>query len=215
MSEIDRRWPESQKRTSFTMSDRATQPTISLSIKNGGKSIPYGRGERPDGSKNHGFKPLKANPEEISAIPEAQDIAALKNALVELNSPSSPLFTVGCEKAFNRNNSGHWVNGYLEFAFNYRELIEDGQYYFKLFFYFNQWHWKLERKPSVQYNFELEGAHFLKASTGGLTMSVWIATGTFPTKESAQSAWEQGLDTVVAFLKQQGVPADSRYTRIY
>jgi hypothetical protein len=68
--------------------------TVFLSIKNGGKGIPYGGADedRPDGSRNHGFRPLKSNPAEIAAIPEAQGIAALKNALVALNAEESPFF---------------------------------------------------------------------------------------------------------------------------
>jgi hypothetical protein len=53
---------------------------IVLSIKNGGKGIPYGSIDHDDGSKNHGFKPLRENLNEIENIPEAQDVPALKNA---------------------------------------------------------------------------------------------------------------------------------------
>lgn len=192
------------------------QTNIFLSIHNGGKGVPYGRSdERPDGSKNYGFKSLKEDLNLIADIPEAQDVPALKAALLELNDSASIFFTVGCEKAFSQNDSGHWVNGYLELAFNYVELVADAQFYFKLFFAFNKLYWTLESKPSVRYDFELEAAHFIKANAGGMTMSVWIDTRGLPTKDAAQSAWEHGLNTVVGFLQQQNVPPTSHYTRIY
>lgn len=192
------------------------QTNVFLSIRDGYKGVPYGRSdERPDGSKNHGFKSLKGNLNDIAAIPEAYDVPALKNALTVLNDPASIFFTVGCEKAFGETHSGHWVNGYLELAFNYVELLADAQFYFKVFFAFNQWYWKLEPKPSVRYNFELQAAHFLKSNTDGMTLTVWIGTGVSATKEAAQNEWEQGLDPVVGFLRQQIVPPESHYTRIY
>jgi hypothetical protein len=192
------------------------QTNVYLSIRDGYKGVPYGRSdERPDGSKNHGFKPLRESLSDIALIPEAQDVPALKNALTVLNDPASIFFTVGCEKAFGQTNSGHWVNGYLELAFNYVELLADAQFYFKLFFAFSQLYWKADQRPSVRYNFELQAAHFMKANAGGMTMTVWIGTGVSVTKEAAQSEWERGLDTVVGFLQQQLLPPESHYTRIY
>lgn len=188
-----------------------------LSMKNGGKGIPYGGADedRPDGSRNHGFKPLKSNPAEIIAIPEAQGITALMNALIALNAADSPFFTVGCEKAFGKSDSGHWINGYLEFAFNYCELVSDAAVYFKLFFLFNQWYSEQKQQVNVQYHFELEGADFLDANVSGFTITAWISAGTYPTKEFAQTAWEGALDTLVTFLREPPVPTDGLYTKIY
>ena len=128
-----------------------------------------------------------------------------------MNGPASIFFTVGCEKAFNKNEKGHWVNGYLELAFNYVELIADAQFYFKLFFRLKQ----MALDTSVRYNFELEAAHFIKANADGMAMSIWISTSVLASQDAAKSAWEHGLDTVVGFLRQQVVPAESHYTRIY
>jgi hypothetical protein len=191
--------------------------TVFLSIKNGGKGIPYGGADedRPDGSRNHGFKPLKSNPAETGTIPEAQGIMALENALIILNAPTSPFFTVGCEKVFGKNDSGHWISGYLEFAFNYGELVADAKFYFNLFFLFNQWYWQQTQQVGIRYNFELEGATFLDANVSGFTITAWILAGTYPTKELAQTAWEGALDTLVGFLRQQSVPTDGRYTKIF
>jgi hypothetical protein len=191
--------------------------TVFLSIKNGGKGIPYGGAseDRPDGSRNHGFKRLRSKLGEIAAIPEAQGIAALENALIALNAPASPFFTVGCEKAFGKNDSGHWIRGYLEFAFNYGELVADAKFYFKLFFLFNHWYWKQKQQAGIQYNFELEAATFLDANVSGFTITAWIYAGTYPTKELAQTAWEGALDTLVTFLKEHPLPTDGGYTKIY
>jgi hypothetical protein len=188
-----------------------------LSIKDGGKGIPYGGAneDRPDGSRNHGFKPLKSAPEEISAIPEAQGVTALKNALIVLNAADSPFLTVGCEKAFGKNDSGHWISGYLEIAFNYAELIADAASYFKLFFLFNQWYCQQKQPVGVQYNFELYGATFLAADVSGFTITAWISAGTYPTKELTQTAWEGALDMLITFLGQQSVPAEGQFTKIY
>ncbi|HEY1804870.1 MAG TPA: hypothetical protein VGG45_10340 [Terracidiphilus sp.] len=191
--------------------------TVFLSIKEGGKGIPYGgTGEdRPDGSRNHGFKPLKSNPEEIAAIPEAQGIAALTRALVVLNGADSPFLTVGCEKAVNKNDSGHWVSGYLEFAFNYGEMIADAAFYFKLFFLFNQWYAQQQKATGVQFHFELQGAIFLNANMSGYTVTTWILGGTCPSKKGAMAAWEGALDMLVTFLSQHPKPPDGHYTKIY
>ena len=192
------------------------QQTIFLSIKNGGKGVPYGGADedRPDGSRNFGFKNLRSNPEEIEVIPEAQNVPALKNALRVLNAPESPFFTIGCEKALQKNDLGYQVNGYLEFAFNYCELVADAQFYFKLFFDFNQWYWS-QQQQAVQFVFELEGAQFLDANVAGLTMSVWIATSSLPTEELARSTWEAAIDLIVASPSLYSVPDDNPYRRIY
>jgi hypothetical protein len=191
--------------------------TVFLSIKNGGKGIPYGGAleDRPDGSRNHGFKPLKTNPAEIAVIPEIQGITALENAIIALNAPDSPFFTVGCEKASGKIDSGHWMRGYLEFAFNYSELVTNAEFYFKLFFLFNQWDWNQRPQIGVQYNFELEGAAFLAADVSGFTITAWISAGAYPTEELARTAWEGAVDMLVTFLSQHPIPTDGQYTKIY
>jgi hypothetical protein len=190
---------------------------IFLSLRHGGKGIPYGRSDqRSDGSKNHGFRSLREHPDEIANIPEAQDITALKNALTVLNDADCPFFTVGCEKAFNKNDSGHWLRGYFEFAFNYRELVADPQFYFKLFFYFSQWHWRQKFKVPVRYEFELQEAHFSKTNVDGFTLTVWITTASLPSRELAQNAWESAVNTVVKFLKEDvNIISGGPYTHIY
>ena len=60
----------------------------------------------------------------------------------------------------------------------------------------------------------LEQTYFSKVRAGGMTMSIWIATG-LPSKQEAQNEWEKALDTAIKFFKQQGIPANSHYTPIY
>jgi hypothetical protein len=194
----------------------APQSRLLFSIRQRGKAVPYGGcdKDRPDGSaKNRGFKNLKRKPEELASIPEIQDNDSLRNALVVLNAYDSPFFTVGCEKACNKDATGDWMRGYLEFSFNYRELVADAQFYFKLFFDFNNWYWSQEQKNVILYEFELEGADFWEVSAAGFTMTVWITTTAFKTDQEAKNAWRWGLDTLVDFLKQRS--SDPRYARMY
>lgn len=102
------------------MSDQQTQ--MMLTIRNCGKGVPYGGSGEPreDGSANYGFKPLKGKPEEAVQIPVVQDEEHFCAALVAINDPLMPFFTVGCEKSFNHDDEErHWAKGYMEFPFNY------------------------------------------------------------------------------------------------
>lgn len=81
-----------------------------LTIRNRSKGVPYGGSGEPreDGSANYGFKPLKGKPEEAARIHEVQDEEHFRAALVAINDPSTPFFTVGCEKSFNHDDEeGH------------------------------------------------------------------------------------------------------------
>src|SRR5436309_14924856 len=108
-----------------------------LIIRQHGKGIPYPGVTREDGT-NHGFKALNNQPQDvIRAIAEAADLPELQEALVRLNAAETGLFTIGCEKSFNREGEKHWARGYVEMAINYRDLVGDAQHYFKLFFEFS------------------------------------------------------------------------------
>jgi hypothetical protein len=177
------------------------QSSLILSIRNFSKGVPYyGSGLRPDGSENHGFKPLKGHTDDVALIPEAQDNSALRNALLALNGQATPFFTLGCEKSCNQDKSGYWMRGFLELSFNYTELVLDAQRYFKLFFDFNHWFWEQAQEATVEYHFQLEGASFMNISVNGFTVVVWITTVLVPTAEDAQKAWAWALDTLVTFL---------------
>jgi len=173
-----------------------------LSIRNRTKAVPYpGSGIRADGHENYGFKPLKGRIGEVESIPEVQDNPALSNALKALNDESGLFFTIGCEKSCNQESAGFWMRGFLEFSFNYIELVTDAQNYFKLFFDFTHLFWELPPEAVVQYHFELEGSTFTNVSVNGFTVVVWITTLPLPTEEATKKAWAWALDTLVKYLK--------------
>jgi len=183
--------------------DQAPSSELILSIRNRGKAIPYfGSDKRPDGNENHGFKALKGHTEDAGLVPEILDNTALRNAVITLNDPSTPFFTIGCAKSCNREDSGYWMKGYLEFSFNYIEFASDARYYFELFFHFNDWFRQQFQRAMVGYHFELEGAIFTdKSSAHGFTSTVWIRTLTLATEEETKGAWAWALNLLVEFLK--------------
>jgi hypothetical protein len=127
------------------------------------------------------------------------------NALLVLNGPKSPFFTIGCEKACNKGDVGHWMKGYLEFSFNSIQLVADAQNYFALFYKFNECIQEREKQNTstdpVEYHFDLEAAQFLATSTVGFTLTVWITTSFFPEEEGAKRAWGEAVDILVNYLK--------------
>jgi len=90
-----------------------------LSIREYVKGIPYGDCRREDGSSNHGLKPLKGRLCDIATITEANEDAALKQALSKLNNKNTGIFTIGCVSVPVRDQHGHRMTGHIEFAFNY------------------------------------------------------------------------------------------------
>jgi hypothetical protein len=183
----------------------AVEPNnLLLTIRNRVKSIPYGGGDagRSDGSKNFGFKRLKGNKELAESIPEAQDSEALKRALVRLNDPSAAFFTVGCEKSYNTHEKGFWVRGYLEFAFNFVELVSGAQNYFKLFFEFNTSTTRIVSDlPKAQFEFQPEGGQFHDGPATGYSVSVWVNTSLCVTREESIGEWGKALSLLVDFLE--------------
>lgn len=187
------------------------QNSLFLTIRNRLKSIPYGAtdGERPDGSKNLGFKRLKGNREMASSIGEAQDSETLKRAIVRLNDVSTAFFTVGCEKSYNTHEKGFWVRGYFEFAFNFVELVSDAQNYFKLFYEFNNSMAHLATGlPKAQFEFQLEGAEFHDGPATGFSLCAWINTSLFPTRDESVDEWGKALSLLVDFLEPLQVKPD-------
>src|SRR5579864_3127595 len=182
------------------------ESNIHLTIRYRSKGIPYGGGDRPEGSKNHGYKRLKGQCELAATIPEAQDMEALRSALVRLNDSKTAFFTVGCEKSCDKYEGGFSTGGYIELAFNYVELVLNAQCYFKIFFDFT----KLINDSGPQasrtrYIFELAPAHFFDGPADGFTLAVWIRTPLFKTREEATSAWGESLSALVQFLESMNV----------
>jgi hypothetical protein len=182
------------------------ESNIYLTILYRSKGIPYGGGDRPDGSINHGYKRLKGQIDLAASIPEAQDMEALKSALVRLNDRKTAFFTVGCEKSCDKYEGGFSTGGYIELAFNYVELAMNAQWYFKIFFDFTKLINGSESQASrTRYIFELAPAHFLDGPADGFTLTVWIKTSLFTTREESLSAWGQSLSLLVQLLESMDV----------
>jgi hypothetical protein len=175
------------------------QTNLILSIKCSTKSIPSDGGEHGAGT-DHGFKPLKGRPDEAATIPEVQDSAALKYALVKINDSAIPFFTAGCALSINHASSGFWAKGYLEFSFNHIEIAKDSPNYFLLFEQFNTYVRSSDFNLAVDFNFQLEGAHFLEIAADGHTATVWITTAEFPDSDNAHKTWNQSVRLLADFL---------------
>ncbi len=170
-----------------------------LTIRQHLKGIPYGAGNHPDGSRNHGFRRLKGHPDLVSSIPEVTGWNAIADALRYLNAWETPFFTVGCEKAINQHEGKYWARGYLEFAFNYVESVVDAASYFPVFFHFNR-ALHSEQPSRCSFEFELEGAHFLDGPVDGFSVTVWINTPLCPDEATAKAEWSNALAFLVRFL---------------
>jgi hypothetical protein len=168
-------------------------------IKSSTKSIPYSGAER-GAETDYDFKPLKGRPDEAATIPEVQDNDALKFALVKINNSSTPFFTVGCGISINSEPGGFWAKGYLEFSFNYIEIAKDSPNYFLLFEQFNNYVRTSGFNLPVDFNFQLEGAHFSEIAADGHTATVWITTAEFPAKDDAHKTWNQSIGLLADFL---------------
>jgi hypothetical protein len=100
--------------------------TLVLTVTHRGKSVPYPSQNR-ERSVNHGFKSLKGVENGSTHVPEAADDPALQFAINRINARETAFFTLGCEKSFNRDHSGFWARGYIEFAFNYVSMVKDAK----------------------------------------------------------------------------------------
>jgi hypothetical protein len=179
---------------------------IVLAINKHAKSVPYGGVVREDGT-NHGFKNVKGNPKAAAEIAEVLDNENLKSALVAINASETPLFTIGCEKAFNLDEKGHWARGFIELSFNYPELVAEAQWYFKLFYEFNQLVIREKFDLPVQYYWELEGNTYFEANPRceGFSVVIWITTANFNSADEARETWGTAVDFLANYLS--GLPA--------
>lgn len=174
---------------------------LTLVIEPRSKAIPYPADLENDRT-NHGFKDLKGNPQTIETIAEIQDCPTLRDALTALSKPETQFFTVGCEKSLNEYQGKFWKRGYLEFSFNYAELVRDAVSYFVLFFHFNQAAAIRDFLPkhSVQFAWELQGCRFNKADVAGFTCAVWVTTGDYPTLQECERVWGEAVNLLAGFL---------------
>lgn len=173
------------------------QTSVMLSINNRTRVIP---GTDSDHSAEMKFKPLKGRVEDVAEIPEVRDSDALKQALERINSSSTAFFTVACAKACNSEAGRFWARGSIEFAFNYVEIVRDSPNYFLLFEQFNRHVLEAQFDVPVDFNFQLEGAHFAAISAVGYTARVWITTAEFAAIEQAQKVWNQSIGFLTDFL---------------
>ncbi len=177
---------------------------IQLKIRNHYKGIPYGAVQRDSPrSSNHGFKNVKGRPHEVESIPELQDSAALKAAILAISEASTPFFTIGCESKLNHEGDVYWKRGFVEFAFNYPRLVADAQNYFKLFFDFNFHVFESNFDLPVQFGWELEGATFLEKKCDGFSVCVWTTTKDLKDEAQTEDVWSQAILFLTEFLKQQ------------
>ena len=105
-----------------------------LSIRNGGKGVPYGgHGEpRADGEANYVFFNLKTDPGQLNSVPELKRDPALLSLARVLNAADSGFFSVGSTSSAIAGSDGHRWSGYLEFAINSKAGVADAASYFSL-----------------------------------------------------------------------------------
>ncbi|MBR1302175.1 hypothetical protein [Bradyrhizobium sp. AUGA SZCCT0042] len=168
---------------------------LMLTIEQRSKHVPYPADFSHGQSQNHGFRTLKSDLGAIEAIPEVGDCPTFREALLAINGPDTPFFSVGCEKSLNRNKGMWSKKGYLEFAFNCADRIGDAASYFPIFFHFNRSKATsefLSRHP-VQICWELQPAYFVKIAKSGFTCCVWITTTQYSTAAKCESIWNEAV----------------------
>jgi len=77
---------------------------VNFTIDSKGITVPYPR-LYDEIRKNHGFVDLRGKSDQAAAIIEGQFSPALKQLLVALAEPSSPLFSLGCDIGTHREGS--------------------------------------------------------------------------------------------------------------
>jgi hypothetical protein len=83
-----------------------------------GITVPYGT-EFDRVRQNHGYVELRGRPDLAAAVPEALESEALKELLVALAAPGSPIFSVGCDLGAHREPKArkalrHVAGGYVQ-----------------------------------------------------------------------------------------------------
>jgi len=188
------------------------QTRVTLEIRNFSKPIEYAPVERDTPrNSNHGFRNVKGRPDEALLIPELQYNETLKNAILAISNRPTPFFTMGCEQSLNEKESLHWMRGFIELAFNHRDLIVDAQSYFKLFFDFNFAVFDNNFDLPVTFSWQLEGAEL--GDLRGFSVAIWITTGDLKDASTAQQVWEASVQFLTQFLR--SVPTWRRSAPIY
>jgi len=88
-----------------------------------GPAVPYPSADHQDGNFNYGFADLREQPELIEKIPEAQGKPGLLTLLRTINSPGSPIMSVGCANGIFTvdipvpNGPQCYIGSYIDVAF--------------------------------------------------------------------------------------------------
>lgn len=85
-----------------------------------GPAIPYPAVDHGNGTFNYGYVRLKENVEGIALIQETQGWPALRKFLEAVNANSSPIESIGCEKAFftdEENTPPVYLGSYVDLVF--------------------------------------------------------------------------------------------------
>lgn len=177
-----------------------TNLKILLTLGQHAKAIPYPATAHDDGTRTHAFTSLKGNLALVRTIEEAKGIPAYTLLLNALNAVESPFFSVGCEKAFNSDRTGHWASGFMEFAFNFAELVGDAANYFALFYHFNDEASDFIKAHHVQFHWIIQPARFTDGACDGFTCAVWITTAQCASAKAARQEWDAAVGCFCDFI---------------
>ncbi|WP_412530395.1 hypothetical protein [Burkholderia lata] len=101
-----------------------------------GPAIPYHAVEHEDGTRNHGYRPVKGDRETIEAIPEVQGYPELGDFLIAINGLDSPVESVGCEKLLQKTiheqQTIFSVSCYVDVIFSDLAANEDPHHHLRL-----------------------------------------------------------------------------------
>lgn len=173
---------------------------ILLTFNQNAKSVPYPAVDHKDGTHTHAFVPLKGNLDLVGSIQEAKVVPAYTSLLNALNAAQSPFFSIGCEKTFRSRRSAHWASGYMEFAFNYPELLGDASNYFSLFYHFNYDAAAFIAANSVQFHWIIQPARFTDCGRDGFTCAVWMTTAQCDSAAGARAQWDAAVNCLSGFI---------------
>jgi hypothetical protein len=172
-----------------------------LTISPAPKGIPYRATNYADGERNHGFTLLKGHLGRVDQIEEARQVPCFRALLLALNDPRSPFISVACEKTFRSDETGHWASGFMEFAFNFSELVADAANYFALFYNFNCEAAEFIDGHAAQFHWIIQPARFTDGPCDGFTCAVWITTAQFATADDARAEWDAAVNCFCTFVE--------------
>lgn len=182
-----------------------------LTLSAHAKSIPYAADRQPDGSgrnslaetsrpTNYGFKNLKIKPSLIETIPELSNDASLKALVEMINKRESCFFTVGCASEQVQTAEGYRHRGYLEFAWNCANCIQDAVNYFALYFHFNKSLLVKGFNQPVQLKWIIQEAAFSDVEIHGFTCAVHVETRSLSSLEQVDQVWQLSLRMIDTYL---------------